>query len=203
MAIYRFSATIVTRAKGQSACAQAAYISGEKIVSDYDGRVHDYTKKQNVVMAEVLLPEHAPENFRDDAVLWNEIETNEKSSTAQLARSIQISLPVELMEGRTAEDYNRRYICLSRDFIQKTFVDDGMTAFYAVHNPPRMNSKKQPVNINGEITNDPAEYIYDNPHIHIMLSMRPLNEQGKWTPKSQKLYVCEKDGIQRNFPLPN
>ena len=48
------------RGKGRSAVAAAAYRAAEKIANQYDGVMHDYTKKSGVVHAEILLPNHAP-----------------------------------------------------------------------------------------------------------------------------------------------
>lgn len=38
-----------------------------------------------------------------------------------------------------------------------------------------------------------------NPHAHIMLTVRPLDEQGKWQYKTEKEYLCVKNGEERGF----
>ena len=43
-----------------------------------------------------MLPAHAPPEFQDRSTLWNSVEEIEKSSDAQLAREIEVALPVEL-----------------------------------------------------------------------------------------------------------
>ena len=53
---------------------------------------HDYTHKGGVVHTEILLPDHAPAEYTDRAVLWNEVEKIEKAKNAQLAREIEIAL---------------------------------------------------------------------------------------------------------------
>ncbi|MDO4509689.1 MAG: MobQ family relaxase [Lachnospiraceae bacterium] len=191
MALYHFSTQIISRSNGQSACAAAAYRSGEKIENKYDGITHDYRLKQNVEDAIVLLPENAPADFADRSKLWNSIEQNEKQGNAQLSREIEFSLPRELSPEV------RKQIALG--FIQERFVDQGMVADVCFHNPPKMNSKKQPIDVNGNPTLNPSQYIYENPHVHVMLTLRPLNEMGKWESKKTKLYVCEKDGEQKLF----
>ena len=191
MALYHFSASIISRSNGQSACAAAAYRSGEKIENEYDGITHDYRKKQNVDDAIVLLPENAPADFADRSKLWNAVEQNEKQGNAQLSREIEFSLPRELPPEV------RKQIAI--EFIQEQFVDQGMVADVCFHNPPKMNSKKQPIDVYGNPTSDPSQYIYENPHVHVMLTLRPLDEMGKWEAKKTKLYVCEKDGEQRLF----
>ena len=60
MALYHFNLRQISRNKGQSAIASAAYRSGEKLYSTYYGEPSDYTRKGGVVLAEIHLPEHAP-----------------------------------------------------------------------------------------------------------------------------------------------
>lgn len=38
-----------------------------------------------------------------------------------------------------------------------------------------------------------------NPHAHIMLTVRPLDEQGKWQYKTEKEYLCVKNGEEQGF----
>ena len=58
IAIYHCNIGIVSRGKGKSAVAAAAYRSGEKITNEWDGMTHDYTRKRGVVHTEILLPPH-------------------------------------------------------------------------------------------------------------------------------------------------
>ncbi len=88
MAIYHCSIKIISRGKGKSAVAAAAYRAGELIKNQYDGIVHDYTRKGGVIHAEILLPGHAPADYADRAVLWNAVEKAERYKTAQLSREI-------------------------------------------------------------------------------------------------------------------
>ncbi len=62
MAIYHLSIKIISRGKGKSAVAAAAYRAGEAIKSEYDGIVNDYTRKGGVVHTEILLPENPRQN---------------------------------------------------------------------------------------------------------------------------------------------
>ena len=96
IALYHFHATQIKRSAGQSAIASAAYRSGEKLFSEYYGEASDYTRKGGVVHTEIMLPSHAPPEFQDRSTLWNSVEEIEKSATAQLAREIEVALPVEL-----------------------------------------------------------------------------------------------------------
>ena len=69
IAIYHYNIGIVSREKGKSAVAAAAYRSGEKTTNEWDGMTHDYTRKHGVVHTEILLPPHAPPSFSDRATL--------------------------------------------------------------------------------------------------------------------------------------
>ena len=67
-------------------------------------------------------------------------------------------------------------IRLLSDFVQKNFVSDGMCADVAIHD-----------------TGD------GNPHAHIMLTLRPLDKNGRWQSKTEKEYLCNRDGEERSF----
>ena len=67
-------------------------------------------------------------------------------------------------------------ISLLKDFIQKNFVDMGMCADFAIHDTDG-----------------------HNPHAHILLTVRPLNENGTWQYKTEKEYLCIKNGEEKGF----
>ncbi len=125
MAIYHYSIKIISRGKGKSAVAAAAYRAGEKITNEFDGMTHDYTHKGGVVHTEILLPDHAPAGYADREVLWNEVEKIEKAKNAQLACEIEIALPRE----RTRE----QSISLVRGYVKRHFVAAGMCADVCLH----------------------------------------------------------------------
>ena len=83
IAIYHCNISIVSRGKGKSAVAAAAYRSGEKLTNEWDGMTHDYTRKGGVVHTEIMLPPHAPPSFSDRSTLWNSVELYEKAGNAQ------------------------------------------------------------------------------------------------------------------------
>ena len=169
IAIYHCSIKIVSRGKGKSAVAAAAYRSGEKLTNEWDGLTHDYTKKVGVVHSEILLPAHAPPAFSDRSTLWNSVELSEKSNNAQLAREVEIALPVEL----SREEQTR----LVREYCSSQFVSKGMIADFNLHDTGG-----------------------GNPHAHILLTMRPLDEKGAWLPKSKKEYVLDENGEKIRLP---
>jgi len=95
MALYHFHVSQVSRGKGQSCLASDAYITGTRLIDDYYGDVHDYTKKHGVLFTELLLPDYAPERLHDREVLFNELEVIEKHPKAQLCYSFDFSLQNE------------------------------------------------------------------------------------------------------------
>lgn len=170
MAIYHLEAKVVSRSTGRSAVAASAYLSCSKILNDYDGVQHDYTRKKGLVWQEVFLPEFAPSEWKERGVLWNAVEENEKTKDSRLAREFVVALPIELSEAQWEK--------LLSDFISGTFVADGMCADVAIHDPY------------------PPGH---NPHAHIMLTVRPLDETGNWQYKTQKEYLCVKNGKEQGF----
>lgn len=125
MSIYHCSIKIISRSDGKSAVASSAYRSGEKLMDDRTGLVHDFTKKRGVVFTEVALPAHAPPEYADRNVLWNAVEKAEKKSNAQLAREIEVALPKELSRECQIE--------IVRRYVQDNFVSVGMCADWALH----------------------------------------------------------------------
>ena len=170
MAIYHLEAKVVSRGNGRSAVAASAYLSCSKMLNDYDGVQHDFTRKKGLVWQDVLLPEFAPPEWKDRSVLWNAVEKNEKTKDSRLAREFVPALPIELTPAQWQE--------LLTDFIQNNFVADGMCADVAVHDPY------------------PPGH---NPHAHIMVTVRPLDEKGNWQYKTEKEYVCLRNGEERGF----
>ncbi|HGD3000183.1 TPA: MobQ family relaxase [Streptococcus agalactiae] len=163
---FHFSVNIISRGKGKSAVASAAYISGEKIKNEWDGVTHDYTKKQGVISKEIFLPDHAPKEYKDRKTLWNSVELFEKNSNAQLARNFIISLPKEL-----SIEENKKML---EEYIQTNFVKEGMIVDLAIHDESREGNQ--------------------NIHAHIMTIVRPINEDGTWGQKSKKEYILDEKG---------
>lgn len=170
MAIYHMQAKIVSRGKGRSAVAASAYMSCSSVTNEYDGVHHDYTRKKGLVWEQVFLPENAPVEWQDRAILWNAVEDAEKSKDSRLAREFVVALPRELNADQQ--------IALLTEYIQQQFVADGMCADVGIHDP------------------DPPGH---NPHAHILLTIRPLDEHGKWQYKTEKEYLCIRGDEERGF----
>ena len=170
MALYHFHVDQVKRSAGQSAIACAAYRAGEKLYSEYYGETNDYSRKNGVLHTEILLPPHAPTEYKDRQTLWNAVEKAEKNKKAQLAYNFDIALQNELsMEENVA---------LARRFVQEHFVSKGMIADLAVHEPDKENG-------------------ISNPHFHVLTTMRPLNPDGTWGNKQHREYVLDENGERK------
>ena len=68
MAIYHLEAKIVSRGAGRSAVAAAAYLSCSRMLNEYDGVQHDYTRKQGLGWRQVFLPATAPAEWQGNPV---------------------------------------------------------------------------------------------------------------------------------------
>ena len=158
---------IVTRSKGASVIAKAAYNARDKLKDEYYVKVHDYSKKDDLVFSKIFLPEHIPKEFSDREYLWNSVEKIEKSKNSQLARNLLFTLPRELNE----EDR----IKLISEFIEENFTSKGMIADCNIHNPLASDNEEQP-------------------HAHILLTLREIDKQGKWKPKCRKEYILDENG---------
>ena len=131
MAIYHLSCKIISRSAGRSSVSAAAYRSRDSLHDERQGLDFDYSEKEDLAYSEILLPKDAPAELKDRSTLWNTVEKRENRKDAQLAREIEIALPLEL----TLE----KQINLVEEFAQKNFVDHGMIADINIH-----SSEKNP-----------------------------------------------------------
>ena len=145
--------------------ASAAYRSGTEIFCEYDNSLKDFTRKEHVVYSEILLPENAPSEFSDRSTLWNAVENFETRANSQLARQVEFSLPRELPQPER--------IKLAREMADY-FRCEGMIVDMNIHEPKS------------------AE---DNPHCHLMLTMRPLDSEGNFVKnKYKREYILDENG---------
>ncbi|TPI60618.1 Ti-type conjugative transfer relaxase TraA [Mesorhizobium sp. B3-1-3] len=151
MAIYHLHVKVIGRKAGSSAVASAAYRSASRLRDERIERTHDFSAKRGVVHSEVMLPDNAPDAWSDRERLWNDVEAFEVRKDAQLAREVEFALPRELTQAQGIE--------LARDFVHAEFVSRGMVADLNVHW-------------------DRAEDGSPKPHVHVMLAMRSVDENG-------------------------
>ena len=162
----RFS--IVKRSKGQSAVEKSSYISRCTLTSEYTGETYYPKYHEDLVHSEVSLPDHAPKEFADRSVLWNSVEQIEKNKNAQLARMLKLNMP-------NGWSYDLA-VATVKEYVQKNFVEKGMCADWAVHDS--CNEKTGQRNL----------------HAHIMLTLRPLQQDGTWGTKQHKVYILDEQG---------
>jgi Ti-type conjugative transfer relaxase TraA len=160
MAIYHLHVKVIGRKSGSSAVASAAYRSASRLRDERLDRSHDFSAKRGVVHSEVMLPENAPEVWRDRERLWNNVEAFEVRKDAQLAREVEFAIPRELTQAQGID--------LARDFVRGEFVDRGMIADLNVHR-------------------DMAEDGMPKPHAHVMLTMRQVSVNGDENGFGQKV----------------
>lgn len=151
MAIYHCSAKIVSRGKGQSVLAKAAYNARAPLHDERLGQTHDYTKQGGLVFEGIFAPANAPEWMKDRQQLWQGVEAKESRRDAQLAREIEVSLPHELT--------NQQREWLVKDYVREAFVRKGMVADVCIHAPGGKGDER-------------------NHHAHILLTMRELGPDG-------------------------
>lgn len=161
MASFHISVQVVKRSAGRSVVAMAAYRSGQALKDERNERTSDYSKRRGVAHEEVMAPEDAAAWLKDREKLWNHAEQQEKREDAQLAREVNLALPHELKPEQRLQ--------LIREFVQKEFVDLGMVADIAIH---------EPVPEKGD---DPR-----NHHAHVLLTMRKATANGLAAKKSRE-----------------
>jgi ATP-dependent exoDNAse (exonuclease V) alpha subunit len=158
----------IKRSAGQSPVAAAAYRAGERLYDERQGMTHDYSRKTGIVHKEIIVPDNAPGWARKltRESLWNMVDKRERRKDSQTAREIRIMLPRELSPDAR--------IALARAFVKANFADLGMIADLAVHCPKAADGKEQP-------------------HAHVMLTMRPLTPEG-FGDKSRHDWVPDPSG---------
>ena len=170
MDYFHLEAKVVSRGSGRSVIAAAAYASCSRLYNDYDGLTHDYTRKRGCLYSEIFLPDNALPEWKDRQTLWESVELAEKTKDSRLARELVMALPSEL----SLDDWKGMLV----RFIREQGADLGMCADVNIHDPY------------------PPGH---NPHSHILFTMRPLDEHGKWQAKTQKEYLCRRGEEERGF----
>ncbi|HEV7659325.1 MAG TPA: MobQ family relaxase [Allosphingosinicella sp.] len=168
MALFSWSMQIIKRSAGRSVIAASAYRAGERLHDERQNLTHDYSRRSGVDHTEILLPADAPGWCEDlnREKLWNQVEAAEKRKDAQTARELRIMIPRELNPPDR--------ITVVRDYLERSFVSKGMVADVAWHNKVASDGK-------------------DQPHAHVLLTMRPLTPAG-FGPKARHDWVPDPEG---------
>lgn len=164
MSIYSCHISNVSRAKGSSSCATLSYISAEKVREDRTGELYQYGRSERVMEVQTILPENAPREYQDPKKLFNAIENYETASNARTAKKIMVALPREF-------DFEKQKEVLE-NYIKENITAQGYACTYAIH----------------------TDQENQNPHAHILIANRQINDKGEWSTKSRKEYALDEKG---------
>ena len=161
---------IISRGKGQSCMASCAYYSGEKKYSEYEC-CWKYPHSSS------------------SRVKWVEVMLPPNAPKAYAdpqtlwnavdaaETSVNAQTARSMLFALPRELTDEQNLALVRDFCQKEFVDKGMVCNFFHH--------------------DKGD---GNPHVHIMLTLRAMDENGKWLPKSKNVYALDENGNRIRAP---
>ena len=198
MAIFHFTVKIVGRSKGKSVISVSAYLNGDVMKNEETGRISYYTSKKEVVYTSLMMCENAPpewlhvpeENIKrfQQSIRYKRADDKEAALekfkiTFQKQRLwnevLKIEKNADAQFGRSFEfslpkEWSRQeQIDYTTEYIKKTFVDKGMCADWSIH--------------------DKSD---GNPHVHLLVTMRPFNPDHSWGNKEVKDwdFVRDTDG---------
>ena len=171
MAIFHLTTKVISRGKGQSAIAAAAYRSGERLRDEQTGEIKEYkARAERIEFEGMYAPKDAPEWAQERNQFWNHAERTETRKDARLAREIEIALPHEF----TAEQ--RRWAV--QDFVREQFTRKGYAVDVAIHAPDKKSDER-------------------NFHAHILIAERKLGADGFAAKKDPAMNTREQLGEWR------
>ncbi|MBL8297938.1 MAG: MobA/MobL family protein [Rhodanobacteraceae bacterium] len=150
MAIYYSRLSTLSRSRGQSAVAAAAYRCGGKLKDERLERTHDYRRKGGVLDARMLAPADASWAL-DTSTLWNRAEKAEVRCNARTARELIVALPAELPQAAQIELAHT----IGQDLVEQYRV----AVLVAVHAPDKAGDDR-------------------NVHAHLMMTTREVRADG-------------------------
>lgn len=156
MAIYHLSAQIIGKGSGRSAVAAAAYRHCAKMDREETAEEIDYSRKGGNAHSEFALPKDAPAWLSEFADAHSATETSAHFWNAVEAGETRkdAQLMREFVLALPMELTTEQNIELVRDFVRQELSERGIVADWAYHDMP------------------------DNPHVHLMTSLRSLTEEG-------------------------
>lgn len=157
---YRLEVKPVSRSKGYSATAKAAYITRGVVYDARTGETHDYTRHPNqALFTGFYPPRNAQEWAQERESFWSAVEFREKRKDASLAREFVGALPHQMSLEHA------RYAV--QDFVRENFTRRGLAADVAIH----------PAHDHGD---------EKNVHTHILVPMREIDKNGEWGEKHKQ-----------------
>ena len=161
---------IISRGKGQSCMASCAYYTGEKKYSEYEC----CWKYPHSSPSRVKLVEVMLPSNAPRAYADPQTLWNAVDAAET---SVNAQTARSMLFALPRELTDEQNLALVRDFCQKEFVDKGMVCNFFYH--------------------DKGD---GNPHVHIMLTLCAMDENGKWLPKSKNVYALDENGNRIRAP---
>jgi len=182
MALFSYHADFVSRGKGQSATASAAYKNGLALEDPNDGLTKDYTRKEGVLYSGMIVPKNAPTWAKAVPEFIRRLEAAEDKSTrkaeAVMFRSIRVALPYELVDvGEDGKKDITKCRYLVEDICRETWGRQGYAVNYAIHDADK--------------DGDPR-----NVHAHLIVPLRKI-EGGAFA--AVKLRMGEKELVAQTM----
>lgn len=146
---YHFQADVVSRGKGDSMIAKAAYNSRDSLTEERTGEIKDYSRHKDKPIASFVFA--SDPSLRDAGALWNFYDAHETRKNAQLGYSFIAALPHQLT------DQQRENIV--KDFAREQFLRKGAASQADIHRPDKHGDDR-------------------NGHVHFLASMRKLEKDG-------------------------
>lgn len=173
VAVYHCKLNAISRADGRSATAAAAYRAGERLEDELLGQVFDYTRREGVLHAGIVVPA-AVHSAPTRTALWNAVEAAERRKDSKLARELVLALPHELDQADQA--------MLLDSYAHQIAERYGVAVDVALHAPHRKNQ----VELGGEQAIGGDER---NVHAHLLFTTRAMNPDGSLGAKTRALDV--------------
>ena len=207
----------LSRAKGQSSTAAAAYRAGVCITDERSGEVFDYTRKRGIEHSEIIVPEKAHadlqrmadmsrssdpnERGEGQAAFWNANEKAHKRGDSIVAREIEVDIPHEL----SAEDR----LQLVRDFGRALADKWGCGVQASLHEPRTVSDRDLQRKPDQFHVTDPetGKRHNGNRHAHFLITTKALNERGfgnkirEFDPKERQFKPNLENPAQWDRPL--
>ena len=161
---YHCHAKVISRTKGQSAVASAAYRTGQRLEDERYGKVQDFSRKAGVEFVWHAVPAGAPEWAQDVAQTWNEVERAEVRRNSTLAREYVAAFP-SLLNAQQRE-------WMLKDWVREEFTRKGLIATAVIHAPDKNGDER-------------------NYHTHVMVAERPVDGDGWRKHKDRSLISRE------------
>jgi MobA/MobL family len=146
MAIFYFNAQAISRSSGKNACRAAAYNARTKIVDKKTQKSYDYSNRTDLSHSLIITPQIDDLNFKIDRAALWNLVEAGEKRP-------DAQLARSLVLALPTEIDNQAKWLLTQKFVRDNFTSQGMIADVNIHD---INSH--------------------NPHVHILLTMRDINE---------------------------